>query len=109
MSTKKIDIFCVNTGITKQYSTGITLKEIAEDQEITLEKAIVGAKVNNAVKELDYTINKPKVVEFFTIESIDGQKMYQRSLCFILAKAVNDVDENLRVHIDHSISKGFYC
>ncbi len=109
MSTKTVEIFCVNTGVTKQYNTGITLQEIADDQEITLDKAIVGAKVNNAVKELDYTINKPKVVEFFTIESIDGQKMYQRSLCFILAKAVNDVDSKLRVHVDHSISKGFYC
>ncbi|MBQ9214935.1 MAG: hypothetical protein IJ150_13510, partial [Bacteroidales bacterium] len=104
-----IDIFCVNTNVTKQYQEGTTLEQIIEDQNITLNKPILGAFVNNKVRELDYTVFKPKVVEFFDLESIEGQKMYQRSLCFLLTKALFDVDKNLKITIDHSISKGFYC
>lgn len=109
MSIKKIDIYCVNTGKTVQYDAGITLQEIADDQEITMEKAVVGAFVNNSVKELTYSLFKPKVVEFFDLVTPDGQKMYQRSVCFIMAKALHDVDKSLKVVVDHSISKGFYC
>jgi len=109
MSTKKIDIFCVNTGKTVQCEAGITLQELADNLEISMAKAIVGAYVNNSVKELTYSIYKPKVVEFFDLECTDGQKMYQRSLCFIMAKALHDVDKSMKVVVDHSISKGFYC
>lgn len=109
MDTKILDIYCRNTDVTKQYPAGSTLREIAEDQNIKLNKPIVGAFVNNQIKELDYTVFKPKVIEFFDLESVDGQKMYQRSLCFLLAKAVNDKFGNLKVVVDHSISKGFYC
>ena len=30
------------------------------------------------------------------MESVDGQKMYQRSLCFLLVKALHDVDKTLK-------------
>ena len=109
MEKKTLDIYCVNTDVTKQYPLGTTLEEIAEDQNITLDKPLLGAFVNNKVKELNYSLFKPKVIKFFDMESLEGQKMYQRSLCFLLVKALHDVDKTLKITIDHSISKGFYC
>ncbi len=35
--------------------------------------------------------------------------MYQRSLSFVLMKAVRDILPGARLKIEHSISKGFYC
>lgn len=109
MDKKKLDIYCENTDVTKQYPVGTSLCEIADDQNITLNKPILGAFVNNKVKELDYSLFKPKVIKFFDLESVEGQKMYQRSLCFLLVKALHDVDKTLKITIDHSISKGVYC
>lgn len=106
---KKIEIICRNTGITKLYDIGITLAEIAEDQKIILKRPILGAKVNNKIKELSYNVFKPKVVEFFDILDIDGQRLYRRSLKFIFIKAVSDILPQLNVNIEHSISKGIYC
>ena len=106
---KKIEIICRNTGITKLYDIGITLAEIAEDQKIILKRPILGAKVNNKIKELSYNVFKPKVVEFFDILDIDGQRLYRRSLKFIFIKAVADILPQLNVNIEHSISKGIYC
>ena len=106
---KKIEIICRNTGITKLYDIGITLAEIAEDQKIILKRPILGAKVNNKIKELNYNVFKPKVIEFFDILDIDGQRLYRRSLKFIFIKAVADILPQLNVNIEHSISKGIYC
>ena len=106
---KKIEIICRNTGITKSYDIGITLAEIAEDQKIILKRPILGAKVNNKIKELNYNVFKPKVIEFFDILDIDGQRLYRRSLKFIFIKAVADILPQLNVNIEHSISKGIYC
>ncbi|MBP5502474.1 MAG: nucleoside kinase [Bacteroidales bacterium] len=106
---KKIEIICRNTGITKTYDIGITLAEIAEDQKIILKRPILGAKVNNKIKELNYNVFKPKVIEFFDILDIDGQRLYRRSLKFIFIKAVADILPQLNVNIEHSISKGIYC
>ncbi|MBQ3656188.1 MAG: nucleoside kinase [Bacteroidales bacterium] len=109
MEKKYLDIYCENTEVTKQYPVGTTLSEIADDQNITMNKPILGAFVNNKIKELNYSLFKPKVIKFFDLETSEGQKMYQRSLCFLLVKALHDVDKTLKITIDHSISKGFYC
>ena len=58
---------------------------------------------------MNYNVFKPKVIEFFDILDIDGQRLYRRSLKFIFIKAVADILPQLNVNIEHSISKGIYC
>ena len=36
-------------------------------------------------------------------------RTYVRSLCHILSKAVNDLWPNAELHLEHPISKGYYC
>ena len=52
---------------------------------------IANAKVNNRTESLNYKVYRPKLVEFVDISSQSGMRAYVRSLCFILAKAVNDI------------------
>ncbi|MBQ2098212.1 MAG: nucleoside kinase, partial [Bacteroidales bacterium] len=87
----------------------MTLAEIAAKIETDPKHPFVGALVNNRVEELNYAVYKPKVVEFFDVRSINGQRMYRRSLSFILARAVHDVADGVNVTIEHGISKGLYC
>ncbi|MCR5455960.1 MAG: nucleoside kinase [Bacteroidales bacterium] len=109
MEKKKIEIYCVNTDSRMEFDAGVTLAEIATALNVDADRSIVGALVNNNVKELSFAVYKPKVVQFFDVNDINGQRMYRRSLTFILAKAVYDVAKDINVSIEHSISKGLYC
>ena len=105
----KIKITCLNINITKEYEPGKTLQEIADDLKIKLKHRILGARVNNTLTELNYRIFNPRIVEFIDITNHDGYRMYQRSLSFVLIKAVKDTIKDVHVKIEHSISKGLYC
>ncbi len=107
MNTTKIK--CLNNNLSKEYPLGISLKEIAEDLHIETKYPIIAARVNNTIKELSYRIFKPKFIEFIDITNVDGYRMYQRSLSFVLMKAVRDLFPDGKLKIEHSISKGFYC
>ncbi|MDR1180981.1 MAG: nucleoside kinase, partial [Bacteroidales bacterium] len=84
-----MEIVCVNkANLKKQYPHGIRLSEIAKDLDIQLPYPIVGAKVNNKVKSLNYRVYSNKVIYFFDTGSVWGDAMYNRSLNFLLYKAV---------------------
>lgn len=104
-----IEIICQNTQIKKEYPLGTTLKFIADDLGIKLNYPVLGAFVNNKLKELSYNIYKPKTVEFIDVTHPDGMRMYVRALSFVMQKAVNEVIPGRRLKIEHSISNGFYC
>ncbi len=106
---QKAKVYVINNNLSKEYPLGTSLREIAEDMKIKLNYPILGARVNNKLAELSYRIYKPKFVEFIDITNIDGYRMYQRSLSFVLMKAVRDILPQARLKIEHSISQGFYC
>ena len=47
---KQVEILCKNSGRKCSYPMGITLEEIARDQEIKLKTRVCGALVNNKLK-----------------------------------------------------------
>ncbi len=105
----QLEIICENTGQRKNYKAGTSLSTIAKDQLPSPEKPILGAFVNNKLKELDYLIYKPKMVRFIDITDPAGKRMYIRSISFVLIKAIKKIFPDTRVKIEHSISKGYYC
>ncbi len=104
-----VSVTCLNNNITKKYELGTTLAEIAEDLQVKTEYPILGARVNNKLAELSYAVFTPKFIEFIDIRNIDGYRMYQRSLSFVLIKAFKELFPNKILKIEHSISKGLYC
>ncbi|HUX54965.1 MAG TPA: hypothetical protein VMV56_11165 [Williamwhitmania sp.] len=106
---KMVEVICENNHAKKLYTPGVTLMEIAADQDITLANPILGAMVNNQIHELDYQIFNPKTVFFFDIAHPAGIRMYQRSLFFVLEKAIRDILPGKRLSVEHSVSRGFYC
>jgi len=109
MEKKRIEIICKNTNQTKEYFVGTSLQHIITDLGVKLKYPALGARVNNKIEELSYEIFRPKIVDFFDFTNIDGYRMYQRSLSFVLMKAVKDVLPEQQLLIEHSISRGFYC
>lgn len=104
-----IEVICLNNEKKRRYNLGTPLSKVIEDQNISLKHDVLGVFVNNKIKELDYTIYKPKTIEFIDITHPEGMRMYVRSLSFVLQKAVKELFPEAKLQIEHAISKGFYC
>ena len=106
---KKMNIFCKNTNSYISFTGGETLQEIFNRLKEQINISPICARVNNKTEDMNYPVFGPKQVEFLSRESGSGQRVYTRSLCMILYKAVCDVLPGVRLRIEHSVSKGHYC
>ena len=99
-----------NTNKTLTIPFGMTVQQLAKEENIRLEYPVMGALINNKVRECAYRIHKPCTVQFFDMTSTYGHLMYTRSVYFILYKAVKEIlPKQVRLKILHSISGGKYC
>lgn len=69
----------------------------------------IAALVNNDVSSLSYPLTVKSEVQFLTMASSDGWRVYRRSLCFLLAKAVHDLFPKAEFRVEHSFGVGLYC
>lgn len=106
---KEVTIRCLNTNEYINYPNGISLLEILEQNPINTQYPIMVAKVNNKVEPLSYRVYGNKSIEFITLETSVGMRTYVRSLCFIMAKAVDNILPDVQFNIEHPLSKGYYC
>jgi uridine kinase len=106
---KKIAIRCVNSDSEGEFPLGTTLAEIAQSFAVQTTNPILGAYVNHRPKPLDYEMVKPRLIEFIDYSCRDGQRMYLRTLSFILFAAIRNLWPAVSLKIDHPISKGYYC
>lgn len=105
----KIAVACVNSGSTKLVSKGASLNVVIDEFGIEMKNPILGALVNNELRELSFEVFHPVSVQFIDITHPDGLRMYMRGLSFVLYKAVHEQFLDSKLRIDHAISKGVYC
>lgn len=86
----------------------MTLEKLAKRQMSDHDTIIVAAKVNNKLKELTYTIEPNQKIEFIDLSHMDGIRIYQRGLTFLLIRSAKECYENLNLNLLHSLSKGLY-
>jgi uridine kinase len=71
---------------------------------------IVGAIVNNELRELTYPISADSKVVPIDMSHSDGARIYRRSLTFLLEVAFIELFPNWTLTVDHSVSAGaYYC
>ena len=99
----------MNTGTTKEFPKGVSLREVYDGFGIDMPYGVIAAKVNNETASLAQRLYNHKDVEFIDITSNDGMRMYVRSLTFIFMKAMNEVFPGEIVRFENAISKGYYC
>lgn len=104
-----ISVYCHNNQHNTAYPHGTSLMEVAKAEGIVLKYPLLGALVNNKVRDMNYLIHKPCQIRFFDGSSAYGNDMYKRSLYFMLFKVVSDLLPNVKLRISHSISGGKYC
>ena len=105
---KQVEIFCKNTNTNHSYQLGTSLLEISEDLQIKLENMVVGAIVNNQIRELSFCVVKPKQIEFVDVSHTDGRRLYIRSLIFVLYAAMRETFPEVCLKIQNGISNGYF-
>ena len=105
-----LPVICENAGRTIEVAMGTTLLEVERQLRLHGPHPFLAAYVNNRIKELNYRIYKPVTVRFIDITSFEGIRVYQRTISFILQKAVRELFPDRTLYIRHSLgASGFYC
>lgn len=105
----QMKVYCKNIKRYIPVSGGETLIDIYQQVAKEIPFCPICARVNNKTEDLRYQVFAPKQVEFLPVSSASGMRVYVRSLCMMLYRAVVECYPGLRLKICHSISKGYYC
>ena len=92
-----------------EVTSGMKIIDFIKEIELDNQDEILAAKINNEILNLHNKINENCNLEFITIESRAGNKLYKRSLFMLMAKAVYDIYGEEILNIEHSLSNGIYC
>lgn len=103
-----VKVHCLNTDEYKEVPIGSSLEELIDFLGVQSPYLIANAKVNNKTESLAYRIYRPKTIEYVDLSNSSAMRTYVRSLCFILAKAVDDLLPNAEMYIEHAVAKGYY-
>ena len=106
-----LQIRCKNNNVTKSFPEGCSLLDVYQEfaDDIQLPYPVVSAKVNNASQGLKFRLFQNRDVEFLDARMGSGHRVYVRSLCFVLYKAVTDLFAGSKLFIEHPLSRGYYC
>ena len=106
---KYVKIECKNCNRTIEAEMGISLLELSQKLNLNNPRPYLVASVNHRVKDLNYRVYTPAVVEFFDITSSAGFRTYQRTLIFIMQAVVSKLYPTQKFHLRHSIGESLYC
>ena len=79
-----IRLSVINNQTEYTYETPVTGKALLKATGMEFPRPVLGARVNNRIRELSSPIYIDSTVEFFDITSSDGFRMIQRGLTFLL-------------------------
>ncbi|MCQ2323450.1 MAG: nucleoside kinase [Paludibacteraceae bacterium] len=107
MST--VALYCKNNKQFYDVERGTSVLDFYKKTGVQLQYPVIAARVNYKVQDLRYVIYKPKDVEFIDMTCSDGMRVYVRTLCMVMACAVNELYPQWDLRIEFPISKGYFC
>lgn len=73
-----------------------------------VKEGTLACKVDNYLESLSYEINSEVDIKSVDLSSVLGQRIFERSLVFVLVKAVRELYPTAQVIVQHSISNGIF-
>ncbi len=106
-----LQIRCKNNNKTKSFAEGTSLLDVYQEfaDDLHFRYPVVSAKVNNVSQGLKFRVYQNRDVEFIDASDGSGRRVYVRSLCFVLYKAVTDIFLGSKLFVEHPLSRGIYC
>jgi uridine kinase len=88
---------------------GTSLLSLLNNLDITNPYPMLAAYINNCLKELQYRIYTPVSIRFIDISHFEGHRVYQRTVTFLLQRAMKELYSEQPFHVRHSLGSGIYC
>ncbi|MDE7381555.1 MAG: nucleoside kinase [Muribaculaceae bacterium] len=104
-----IKIFCKNCNEYISVNGGDSLADLIDRLDCSFDFSPICALVNNKIEPLSFQIFGPKQIEFIRPDSVIGKRVYIRSLCMMLYRALVSLFPDYSLRIEHSVSKGYFC
>lgn len=95
-------------GNEKEFSKGITLREIAESISSSLKKKAIAGRVNGDLYDLHRRIENDAKIEIFTLDSVEGLDIMRHTTAHILAQAIKRIYKKVQLGVGPVIEDGFY-
>ena len=89
-------------------TVGTTPQEVADSIGPGLARAVVVAKIDGILKDLNFAIENDCSLELFTGDSVEGHDTLLHSTAHLMAQAVKDLFPKAKVTIGPTIENGFY-
>jgi threonyl-tRNA synthetase len=103
----KINITLPDKSI-KVLPKGVTPQEVANSIGSGLARAVVVAKIDGELKDLNYSLEEDCTLELFTGDSPEGHDTLLHSTAHLMAQAVKSLFPKSKVTIGPTIENGFY-
>ncbi|MBT4928202.1 threonine--tRNA ligase [bacterium] len=92
----------------KNMTIGTTPQQVADSIGPGLARAVVVAKIDGVLKDLNFSIENDCSLELFTGDSVEGHDTLLHSTAHLMAQAVKDLFPEALVTIGPTIENGFY-
>lgn len=104
-----IKVYCENTDSHIEVEMGTPLLDIVGTLSLASDRPILAAYVNNRIKELHYRVYTPISLRLVDITHFEGHRVYQRTVLFLLQRAIRALYPSHTLHVRHSVGAGIYC
>lgn len=88
---------------------GILIKDLISSRKSPEGLTYIGALANNDVVSISYPLEVDTRIDLLTRSNSHGFRIYRRSVCFLLARAVKELFPNAHFAVEHALGPGFYC
>ena len=95
-------------GSKKSFPKGISVLDIAKSISEGFARNVISAKFNDIIIETTTCLDSDGSLELYTWEDENGKKAFWHSSSHILAQAIEELYEGVKLTIGPAIDKGFY-
>lgn len=93
----------------KEIKEPMKISDLFKEEIETSKYPIIAGIFNNEYVNLDYKIEKDGKVELIDISSKEGQKVYRRTLIYIVGKAFEKLYPNERMEVNYQLANSMFC
>lgn len=94
---------------TYEVDNGTSLLDISDQQNKDAKPRIAVALYNNKLVGLQTKVTEDGKVEWFSQATIEGNNSIQRTVVFLMIRAVSDLYPEGKVYVKHALRKALYC
>lgn len=88
---------------------GIRVNELCEADIQKATNAVMGCRVNNEVKPLNYALHDRAKLELLDYTNKDGKRIYVRGLLFVMGKAFSELYPDALLTVDYQLDNAMLC